>query len=134
MREFGTFAATATEVVPARYLIPADVDVALDRLEAHGLRIGTADAALEETIEAFRVDSSSVAEREFQGHRERTVHGAWEARQATLPAGTRIVETSQPLGRLAFYLLEPRADDGLAAWALLDEWLERGEYPILRVR
>ena len=41
--------------------------------------------------------------------------------------------SAQPLGRLAFYLLEPRSDDGLVAWNVLDEALEGStRYPILR--
>lgn len=134
MREFGTFRATDSEVVPTRYLIPPDVDVALDRLGAHGVRTTTAESPLNVQGEVFRIDSASVAEREFQGHRERTVFGTWEVRDVALPAGTRIVETAQPLGRLAFYLLEPRSDDGLTSWGLLDEHLEDGVYPIVRVR
>jgi len=39
----------------------------------------------------------------------------------------------QPLARLAFYLLEPRSDDGLTNWNLLDEALSGAKiYPILR--
>ena len=53
-----------------------------------------------------------------------------------MPAGTFRVEMKQPLARLAFYLLEPRSDDGLVDWNLLDEAL--GEdvtvYPIVRTR
>ena len=45
-----------------------------------------------------------------------------------------MVEVDQPLGRLVFYLLEPRADDGFANWGLLDDALEGSEvYPIVRV-
>jgi hypothetical protein len=85
-------------------------------------------------VEVFRVDSTSVSPRAFQGHQEVEVFGAWESVTRTLPAGTTVVEVSQPLGRLAFYLLEPRADDGLANWGLLDDFIEDGEYPILRRR
>jgi hypothetical protein len=39
----------------------------------------------------------------------------------------------QPLARLAFLLLEPRSDDGLVNWNVLDPALEGvEEYPILR--
>ncbi len=44
------------------------------------------------------------------------------------------MDLSGPLGRLAFYLLEPRSDDGLTNWALLDEFLTGDEYPIWRIR
>jgi hypothetical protein len=53
-----------------------------------------------------------------------------------LPAGTLKIEMTQPLARLAFYLLEPRSDDGLVDWNLLDEALgpEAKVYPIVRSR
>jgi hypothetical protein len=38
----------------------------------------------------------------------------------------------QRLGRLAFSLLEPRSDDGLVAWGIVDAQIEAGELPILR--
>ena len=38
-----------------------------------------------------------------------------------VPAGTLMVKTAQPLGNLAVYLLEPRSEDGLAAWRFFDE-------------
>jgi hypothetical protein len=84
-------------------------------------------------VEVFRITSSTQAEREFQQHRERTIEGRWEPLRETLPAGTVVVPSGQPLGRLAFYLLDPRSDDGLVTWNVLDESLEAAErYPIRR--
>jgi hypothetical protein len=41
----------------------------------------------------------------------------------------------QPLARLAFYLLEPRSDDGLTDWNFLDDALrDQKTYPIVRTR
>jgi hypothetical protein len=50
-----------------------------------------------------------------------------------VPEGTAYVAMDQPLGRLAFSLLEPRSDDGLVAWALLDDWIEREALPVWRL-
>jgi hypothetical protein len=57
----------------------------------------------------------------------------YELADATLPAGTRMVPVDQPLGRLVFTLLEPRSDDGLVTWNVLDEALDDADiYPIVR--
>jgi len=41
----------------------------------------------------------------------------------------------QPLARLAFLLLEPRSDDGLLDWNVLDDVVKDAKYyPILRSR
>lgn len=134
MVERGTFEATATETAPLAYLVPADLAAVLDRLRAHGVLMEPLAAPLQGELERFRIDSSSVAEREFQGHRERTLEGAWEPFAGTVPAGTWRVEMAQPLARLAFYLLEPRSDDGLTNWNFFDEALEGAAYhPVLRV-
>ena len=54
--------------------------------------------------------------------------------ERTLAAGTAVVRLDQPLGRPTFYLLEPRSDDGLASWGLLDRALQADDdvYPIVR--
>ena len=52
-----------------------------------------------------------------------------------VPVGSFAVPMNQPLARLAFYLIEPRSDDGLVDWNLLDEALKDAKvYPILRSR
>lgn len=133
MREYGTFEATDSETVPTRYYVPAEVAPAVDRLAAHGVVTQVVGDAFTQVVEVFRVDSTAVSPREFQGHNEVELFGAWVEEERTFPAGTIQVDVDQPLGRLAFYLLEPRSDDGLANWGLLERWITDGTYPIVRV-
>ncbi len=131
MFEYGTFEATSTEVVPsAYYLLPGASDAA-ERLRAHGVTMRPAPARVA-GLQAFAMDSSTVAARPFQGRNERTLFGAWAATSETLPEGSLEVPMEQPLARLVFTLLEPRSDDGFANWAILDEEIEAGGYPVLR--
>ena len=85
------------------------------------------------SAERFVVDSTTVADREFQGRRERTVWGRWEPVTLELPEGTAYVSLDQPLGRLAFTLLEPRSDDGFVDWGVLDTSTGADTLPVLRV-
>ena len=63
-----------------------------------------------------------------------TVVDGHMATEREIPAGTIRVDVAQPLGRLAFYLLEPRSDDGLVNWNVLDDALgdDVKVYPIVR--
>jgi hypothetical protein len=133
MYEFGSFRPTETEVAPAAYYVLPAAAAAIERLEAHGVRTERLAIAQTLEVERFRVDSIAAATAEFQGRHERTVWGAWTGVVATLPAGTVRVPMDQPLGRLAFSLLEPRSDDGFVAWALLDAEIQAGALPVLRV-
>jgi hypothetical protein len=68
-------------------------------------------------------------------HGLRSIDGAWApAPGVTAPAGSWVVPMTQPLARLAFYLLAPTSDDGLTAWNYLDDSLgsDAKTYPILR--
>jgi hypothetical protein len=135
MADYLTFAGTEPERVPSAYFVPAGLADALDRLRAHGVRMTPVATAATVPVEEFRIDSSTTAATPFQNHNERTLTGAWVPAQRELPSGTLRVDLTQPLARLAFYLIEPRSDDGLVDWNLLDEALKDAEtYPILRTR
>lgn len=133
MPEFGTFRPTETVRAPAAYLVPGDLEAVLHKLDDHGIvweRLGEPGTF---RVERFVIDSTSVAEREFQGHHLRTLYGFYETAEVTMPAGTAVVPLDQPLGRLAALLLEPRSDDGLSTWNFLDEAVEDSRYyPVMR--
>ncbi|MGH9347093.1 MAG: M14 family metallopeptidase [Vicinamibacterales bacterium] len=133
MPEFGTFEPTESQTAPVRYFVPTELGGVIERLQAHGVRMTRTDASLTLKLQQFRIDSSTTAERAFEQHHERTVTGEYESVDKTVPAGTFVVRVDQPLGRLVFYLLEPRSDDGFVNWNVLDEALKGAKvYPILR--
>ena len=152
MADYGTFEATETERVPAAYLIPPGHNDAVELLAAHGIlveplrnerlssdrqgrpQIGRMGASMD--VEEFAIESNIQAANAFQNHRERALTGKWVPSKGPVPEGTVIVPMNQPLARLAFYLLEPRSDDGLVDWNFLDAALgpDVKVYPILRSR
>ena len=133
MTEMGTFKATDTERVPAAYFVPPNLRTVIDRIQAHGLAATALQAAETVQLEEFRLESIEPAARPFQNRTERTLRGAWTAVERELPAGTLRIDMTQPLARLAFYLLEPRSDDGLADWNLVDGLeADAKVYPIVR--
>jgi hypothetical protein len=134
MYEYGTFAPVETETVPAAYLLLEPAAPVLANLDAHGVQWRRLGSTRELEADTFRVDSTSMAAREFQGHRERTVHGAWAASTVSPGAEAVVVPMDQPLARLIFTLLEPRSDDGLVNWNFFDTAIEEGRgVPIVRV-
>ena len=62
------------------------------------------------------------------------LEGKWRREKRTLPPGTFVVRTGQPLAVLALYLLEPESDDGLVTWNQFDPALRVGaSFPVVRV-
>jgi hypothetical protein len=132
--EYGTFAATETEIVPVSYVLLETTPALLANLAAHGVQWQQLDGPRELRAETFRIDSTGIAAREFQGHRERTVQGSWVQQRVAVPAGAIAIRMDQPLARLIFTLLEPRSDDGLVNWNYFDRWIEAsGTLPLARL-
>jgi hypothetical protein len=134
MWEEPTFESTETERVPQAYFVPADEKVALERLRTHGIALEKVEQAITLPLEEFRIASTETTPQPFENHQERTVSGQYVAVERQIPAGAYRVSMSQPLARLAFYLLEARSNDGLLTWNVFDEAVKRGTHPILRSR
>jgi hypothetical protein len=132
---YDRFDAEYSVPVPAAYAIPADREDVVRALRMHGVTVQRISAAAKASVTAFAIDSIAHARRAFQGHNETTLHGHWLApRSTTLPSGSYLVSTAQPLGALAVYLLEPESDDGLVTWNALDGALRDGaEFPMRRL-
>jgi len=135
MYEYGTFQPTEYERAPAAYLVPASLRTVLTKLAEHGVQTRVLARDTSVAAERFAIDSTWTAQREYQTHRERTITGRWQPESVQLSAGQYVlVDMAQPLARLIFYLLEPRSDDGLAAWNAMERELAGAkQYPILRL-
>jgi hypothetical protein len=85
-------------------------------------------------LEEFQIASTEVTPQPFENHQERTVAGKYAPVDRVIAAGAYRVPMTQPLARLAFYLLEPRSNDGLLTWNVFDEAVKKSQYPVLRTR
>jgi hypothetical protein len=134
MMEYGTFAATDSEVAPRAYFIPPDWAERANKLLAqHGVKSRALRRDSTINGQQFRIDSTTVAARPFEKHPMRTVFGKYEDASIKLPAGTLVIDENQPLGLLTFLLLEPRSDDGLLNWNVFDPEIEKLQiYPVVR--
>jgi hypothetical protein len=134
MWEEGTFESTESERVPTAYFVPAELKSAIERLAAHGATLERLAQPLTVPVEEFQIATSETTAQAFENHRERTVTGKYAPIDREIPAGWFRVPMTQRLARLAFYLIEPRSNDGLLTWNVLDEAIKDGKYPILRTR
>jgi dipeptidyl-peptidase-4 len=137
-----------TKVEPAEkadkalaYLFPPIYKPAIEVLQRHGIRVEELAQDADLPVEPYTVSKVTKAERAFQKHNVVTVqlHVPMEVAKAgpkprSMPAGTIVVRTNQPLGTLAAYLLEPRSEDGLTHWNFFDAGLEADrEFPVVRI-
>jgi len=119
---------------PAAYVVSPKCPDAVATLRRHGVAVEELREDVLLDVAAFRFDRDEADGKEFQGHKLRKLSVTPWTEARTVPAGAFVVRTNQPLGALAAYLLEPEAEDGLAAWNLFDAELRPGaDVPVLRV-
>lgn len=136
MTDFGIFKPVEKSALPYAYLIDSSLAGVAENLMRHGILVERLEGDAQLVVEEFVVESLQKKEKSFQGHHETTLIGKWKKSKSpqNIPAGTLVVRTHQPLVRLAFYLLEPRSDDGLVNWNFFDEALPVGGVaPVRRV-
>ena len=136
MDDYGIFAATRSVPAPRAYLFKPEKDSegVIEKLLQHGIAVEELTAPLTVEVEAFTIASVTRAQRAFQKHNEMKITGEFRKEQMTFPAGTLMVRTAQPLGRLVCYLLEPESDDGLVDWNFFDAYLETGKtFPVYKL-
>lgn len=125
---------TVTTILPTAYLVPTRYQRVIDTLKLHGVQMTTPPQQQEFEVEETHVVRVNRAGNPFQGVRLVRVEEIRVRRTKRLiTADFMIVPVPQPLGRLAAYLLEAQAEDGLAAWDFFGEDLAPGQtYPVLR--
>ena len=134
MPVYDRFVPTLGQRLPYAYAFAPEHDHAVRLLRLHGMVVERLDGELATRVERFTVDSVVRATRPFQRHYEVRVEGRWSTVTHTLPAGTIVVRTGQPLSILGAYLLEPESDDGLTTWNVFDATLRVGApHPVMRL-
>jgi hypothetical protein len=140
MKDYGIFRPTLTVPVPRGWLIPhahiqnGRLAAALERLKLHGITMQRVVAPGEIRVERVVITNVERSPRMFQGHQEVRLTVKYEPALLSIVEGALFVPSAQPLGRLAFYLLEAASDDGLVTWNIIDQGIAAAEtYPIYRV-
>ncbi|KPK89844.1 hypothetical protein AMJ80_09170 [bacterium SM23_31] len=124
VQNFQKFEPTKMSTVPRGYVFPGELKNVADKLKQHGISVSVLDKSTSFDGEEFLVTGFSQSGRPNQNHLTVTIEGEFKKATTEMPAGSYHVDLAQPLAYLAFYLLEPESDDGLAYWNYFDDYLK----------
>lgn len=133
------FDAEVESTLPKGYIIPAAFSAIAENLKKHGIVVTQLTKSVTREGEMFEVSKYETAQRKFEGHFMARATGKFVTRTQKFSKGDYLVELAQPLGNLAFYLLEPESDDGYVTWNFFDEYFTAQHvntkpvlYPVLK--
>lgn len=121
MPVFDRFKASKTAAFPAAYLISGDETALAELLRRHGVQVERLVSSWSGEAEQFIPATVTQATRPFQGKRLIEMTGTFGKGAGLFQPGTYLVRTAQPLGVLAFTMLEPESQDGGLAWGFMKE-------------
>ncbi len=131
--------ATKSVKFPFAYILSIPDPEVISLLKIHGIKVERLDKDISLEVDKFIIDELNAAPKLNQGHYTETAVGHFVHETKEFPAGSYMVRTSQPLGYLVSYLMEPQSDDGLLFWNYFDRYLQpqwsRGynPYPVYKV-
>lgn len=133
------FEAEAESTLPKGYVIPAAFTAVVENLRKHGIVVTQLSKSVTKEGEVFEISKHEKGQRKFEGHNMARVYGKYVTHKQKFSKGDYIIDLAQPLGNLAFYLLEPESDDGYVTWNFFDDYFDRQHvnvkpvmYPVLK--
>jgi len=129
------FKVTKTSKFPAAYMIPAEMTAVVELLGKHGVVVEKLLGDWSGDTEAFMIEAvgGGGGRRTFSGGGQSVTGQFAKNPNAQMEAGSYMVRTAQPLGILAFTLLEPENPDSVAAGGFVNDYLKVNEkFPILK--
>ncbi|MFP6601655.1 MAG: DPP IV N-terminal domain-containing protein, partial [Pirellulaceae bacterium] len=134
LSHYANFETTLEVQRPFAYLMGSDHGRVAQRLLWHGVELHQLTEKQDVTLDQSLVTKIDKAKSTFQGHRTTSLEVTRESSTQTIPAGTYIIYTGQPLAHLITYLLEPRSDDGFTTWNFFDHAIQTGKaHPVSRI-
>lgn len=119
---------------PAAYVIPAQWQDVIARLDAHGVRYRRLTCSVKLHGTSYQLDDPVWDEKPFEGHHMlQSFKATRVTRDDLVPPGSVVVPLDQPAANVAIELLEPEAPDSLLRWGYLDAVFEAKEYGEPRV-
>lgn len=124
---------------PTYYYIPFDAAWAASRLRLHGVRMSEISSSEAQKHSAQSISATAYRIQTVTKLTPYQMHTPqkFEVKEETLSWKMQpgwVVNTDQPLAVLVAHLLEPHADDSLAAWNFFDPALQTNAlYPVLRL-
>ncbi len=131
--------ATKSVKSPFAYVLSIHDPAIISLLKVHGISVERLDNTTSLEVERFVIEELKPSPRLNQGHYTETLKGKFVKETKEFANGAYIIRTSQKLGNLISYLLEPQADDGLLFWNFFDKYLvpqwsrTYNPYPVCRV-
>ncbi len=117
-----SYEATSSLQLPEAYILMPQWEKVIDILDLHDIRYTRLTEPKQVEVETYRYTKATFSPRQSEG-RIPVVKTEYTTQTETLqaPAGSVVIDLNQPNGRLAGWLLEPKAPGSLVYWGFFNQ-------------
>lgn len=119
---------TASVAPPLYYIVPAQWQEVIERLEAHGVKFQRISKPLTIEVESYRFTEQKFSPASFEGRVTLSYKTNPIKETRTFPANSIIIPLTQEAANVAIHLLEPAAPDSFMFWGFFSAIFEQKEY------
>ncbi len=119
---------TKSVAPPLYYIVPAQWQEIIERLQAHGVKFQRITKPLTISVESYRFTEPKFAPASFEGRVTLSYKTNPTKETRTFPANSIIISLEQEAANVAIHLLEPDAPDSFMFWGFFSAIFEQKEY------
>lgn len=118
----------ASVAPPLYYIVPAQWQEVIERLQAHGVKFQRITKPLTIEVESYRFTEQKFSPASFEGRVTMSFKSNPIKETRTFPANSIIIPLEQEAANVAIHLLEPDAPDSFMFWGFFSAIFEQKEY------
>lgn len=121
---YNSFEPVRSVQLPQAYIISAENREVIGLLDLHGIKYTTLKESAPVAVETYRfTPKSQWSKTPYEGRFVLTPDITVRNETVTYPAGSAVVDMSQPLAKIAAFLLEPLSPTSLAYWGFFNNYV-----------
>jgi len=115
--------------LPEAYIIPAEWQEVIDRLDYFGIEYSRLKKETELTASCYRFKNVKLSPVSYEGRQNVISFEQYESNETVkLPAGSAIIRMNQPSAAIIPHILEPKAPSSYFSWGFFNTIFEQKEY------
>lgn len=119
---------SAMTMLPEAYLIPAEWQEVIKRMEVHGIEMQRIDELLTKMVESYRFKNPNFRTTPNEGRHMVTAEIVPVTEERIFHPGSVLISMNQPKARLIARMLEPGSSDSFMQWGFFNAIFEQKEY------
>ncbi|MBE0660928.1 MAG: M14 family metallopeptidase [Bacteroidales bacterium] len=119
---------SATAMLPEAFIIPAEWQEVIERVQVHGIEMQRIDKPVKMVVETYRFENPNFRNAPNEGRHMVNAEGILFSEERTFHPGSVIVSMNQPKARLIARMLEPGSSDSFLQWGFFNAIFEQKEY------